>query len=786
MPTYITSCDEFNNLTHEIWNFKIIKSDYTCYQLDHLIKTLSTKYNYPFIKHNGTGGIEFYKKDNFNKLCDFFDKLNIEYELKKINVNKLRENVKTIKRNEIKENEYIDYLNDEHKQLITKDEFNNIITKLNIKFTFLNIFCNTHLIKQNFKKILIQFLKKTYELKLYKNNEHKIKLLNKFCETHIIKYKILIQSLKKTFELKPYQIEARICFNNHKERFQHLIVAPTGVGKTVIFSVFICDHIIKHKKDIIILTKRKDILTNMKDRINNYIDLFVKNNITTKFDYSIIDCLNYCSTERLNKKTDKPRIFIINWDKFTSSNNTNHNNINWSKFGLIIVDESHWIGSPQIFNTMKHIKDHTTVDYIGLSATPIRISSTNQQNILNIFGSNSEYNILFEYSYYEALINKYICPIKYTIIDINENDLNNNSDLKSGMVLSEKSYNKIWLQIKTKIIDYIYFKKGIFWFKSRKDMLNFYNKMKNKVGDLKLIPTMSISNDDNDSMKKIIKDSELSNNDFDTGLTTFTNTNENVILLSVFRAVEGFDDQRIEFGIRMYYSNHIDVLNESQKMGRLNRLFLNNPNSVKKCGYYGTLEISDNTELIKKSLIQRFRSWITFAKTYATYKNGTKIKINKEDTENKTKELISMYFDIDKLKIYEIDLQKDILDKLNFKDFDKYKIRNALISENKNNTGDDIINVKSKYDEWAFENNFPTIDELDDLGFNDLKWLFNIKEDDYLSWIELKKVCKKYQNKYPDLDYVELYNKISKKYNIPFEPEEIYKSKFNNFNDLFN
>jgi superfamily II DNA or RNA helicase len=132
MSTLKTSCDEFNNLTHVIWNFKIIKSDYSCYQLDDIINKLSTEYNYPFIKHNGTGGTEFYKKDDFNKLCDFFDKINVEYELEKIDVDNLRENIKMINIDEIKENEDIDFLNDKNKKLITKNELNNIITKLEL------------------------------------------------------------------------------------------------------------------------------------------------------------------------------------------------------------------------------------------------------------------------------------------------------------------------------------------------------------------------------------------------------------------------------------------------------------------------------------------------------------------------------------------------------------------------------------------------------------------------------------------------------------------------------
>ena len=78
----------------------------------------------------------------------------------------------------------------------------------------------------------------------------------------------------------------------------------------------------------------------------------------------------------------------------------------------------------------------------------------------------------------------------------------------------------------------------------------------------------------------------------------------------------------------MYFSLKNEPLNESQKMGRLCRWFENNPNGIKKCGYYGSIELFNNPEDIKKSLIMRFRSWIKFIEL------NTKISSN----ENKNKQ----------------------------------------------------------------------------------------------------------------------------------------------------
>ena len=618
---YKTCYCDFDNTTHEIWAFDIIESKYSCYQLDDIINKLSSTYATPYIKYKGTGGTEFYKKDNINKLCKFFDDINVKYNLIKINIDELK--IGNITKKEIIEHEEIDE-NNKQKQIISKHELNEIIKKLKLS----------------------------------------------------------------TFEFKSYQEEANNNIQNYNSRLKHLLISPTGTGKTIIFTFNICKSIIKNKKNIMILTKKKEILHQMKERINNYINLFIKNNLIESFDYNIIECLNNCSNNKINKKRDNPSIFIVNWDKFTSSNETDCKQIDWNLFDLIVLDESHWVSANGIYKVMKHIKDNTNVNYIGFSATPVRLNYDSQANILDIFGNKQDYNVIFEYTYYEAIKNKHICPIRYTMIDIDTEDLVyddkdkdiDNSEKQQSKVLSTKSYKKVWKQINKKIIEKTNFKKGILYFRSRKDLLKFYNKMKNKITDFKLIPTISNSNNENDSINELIDESNLTTNDFENGITEFKNENNNAILLSVFRATEGFDDDKIEFAVRMYFSYSVNILMETQRMGRIIRLYQNNPNSVKKCGYYATLEINNDVELIKKSLIKRFRSWIQFAKKY----NKKQERNDINDKKIEIKEIITTYFDIKQLKLYNIDLDKDILSKLNFKDFDKHKIKQALKRYNDN------------------------------------------------------------------------------------------------------
>ena len=69
--SYITSSDNFDNSTYKIILYTIIKSKYSCYQLDWIIQQLSTKYYYPFEKFTGSGDTEFYKLDDFLKLSAF-------------------------------------------------------------------------------------------------------------------------------------------------------------------------------------------------------------------------------------------------------------------------------------------------------------------------------------------------------------------------------------------------------------------------------------------------------------------------------------------------------------------------------------------------------------------------------------------------------------------------------------------------------------------------------------------------------------------------------------------
>lgn len=131
---YITCCDYFDSSTHYIELYDIIESKYNCYQLDWIIQQLCTKYSYPFTKCFGTGGKEFYKLDDWNKLSAFFNSLNIKCNRKEIDIDDFK------KKNNITPIDYasteIDDLTNFNSHSVNIDELNLIVRNLNLDTKF--------------------------------------------------------------------------------------------------------------------------------------------------------------------------------------------------------------------------------------------------------------------------------------------------------------------------------------------------------------------------------------------------------------------------------------------------------------------------------------------------------------------------------------------------------------------------------------------------------------------------------------------------------------------------
>jgi hypothetical protein len=93
MMHYITAEKDFDNTTHAIWLFTIKQSKYNCYQLDYIIRIMSTQHSTPYQKYNNTSGTAFYYFDSIDNLCEFLDKINVKYDLKQIDVDSVKKNI---------------------------------------------------------------------------------------------------------------------------------------------------------------------------------------------------------------------------------------------------------------------------------------------------------------------------------------------------------------------------------------------------------------------------------------------------------------------------------------------------------------------------------------------------------------------------------------------------------------------------------------------------------------------------------------------------------------------
>lgn len=733
MASYITPEPEFDNMSHNIWNFTITSSKWNCYQIDKIIQYASRTHSMPYVKHDSTGGTEHYKFTHIDDLQNFFDKFDIKYVMEKINVDELRSEISKLNMDDCDELDIID--------------------------------------KKEIRHILL--------------DEEITKNIDKIFNTKFI--------------LKDYQNDMRKLIANRTERLFHLIVSPTGTGKTVVFSIVAFDEILKSKKDIMIVIKRKDVLSQLIDRIKNYLEIFNKDKIITLSEnhVNIVSCIDDCTIEKLNKKEEnKSQIYLVNFDKFTSSEkNKKYSDIKFDKFGMIIVDESHWCGAQKIYNFMKYVKNETTVDVVGFSATPLRCSTSHRERTEELFSDKDKnLNVLFEYSYYDALKNLDICPIQWMPISMDPDDFedvkdNENDDCsddiykdkKDYKVLNEDSYEKVWNVI-SKIESFR--KKGILWFRQRTDMLSFYNNMKDKLKEYTIYCTMSYES--NDKIFDLVEKSGLDNDHFKNAIHNFGKQTEKSLLFAVNRATEGFDDDIIDFCARMYYSTSVDPVTETQRMGRLNRWYKNDP-TQKKIGHFATLEIS-NVDELKKSILARLKSWITFARSYdKSGESGRKI----DDIKKEIEEIITRYVSADILNTYKIDIKKEIVDAFFKREKDITVIRRELIKENKKRASEkrELIKTKVLYDEWAKERNYPICDELEELDNKiSFGWLFDIKNNEYLAWDELVKLCREVRyTKYKNIkNFACIYQEMIKDgYNIPKEPEVFYKGKFTTYTELF-
>lgn len=433
-----------------------------------------------------------------------------------------------------------------------------------------------------------------------KNTKELQKLLNKFTQDKLLKlydnikqkletgytkdqilncydiYEPIANTIIKEIENKfVYRYGQDIAHNEFKNilelaSYWGLLICPTGYGKSILHNLFIASYWNKYNKNIMLITKRKDILQDQLCTLNDKLDILKLNGIL-KNNFVVLDQVNSFNCNKINKCNNNTLI-VINIDKLIN----NYEFIKWDKIGFTIFDEVHWLSGKETFIMANNIKKHVKF-CIGSSATPIRADKESQENIKKLFGD--PLNVLYEISYIDAWKNNIIVPIyhKYFVINkglynIKETEGKVKYDFKKEAkdIISNNMVNYLNQTIYKKCICFCRDKKSLVeWRKylSSVKTLNNYNIYVSFTKDKKIC--------------KHIEKIKLDNlNEFDQ-INDFKRCPNNAILLVVFRANEGFDDPFVEIVADLDFVEVRSPLFLLQKIGRAQRICNN-----KKCGYY--------------------------------------------------------------------------------------------------------------------------------------------------------------------------------------------------------
>jgi superfamily II DNA or RNA helicase len=413
-----------------------------------------------------------------------------------------------------------------------------------------------------------------------------------------------------------------------------------------------------NKNNILILTKRKDLLTDLYESLIYNIKLLQFNNLfPSNKEINIINLFDKFSNIK-NYNKDKNNIFIINIDKLIGyKNNTNNIDINQNLIKLLdinyninfcIFDEIHWCGSVFAYHMMNYIKSKVNF-IIGTSATPVRTMYENQQNAIKIFNKTKLNNTIYEavdleileqLTYEECWENNLILPVEHHYLQISGIIKEERSDIgkKTYYTLTEEGYYEYLTQINNIWKKTIY-GKSIFYFESRKSLLTFYKFLlynKDKLNHLEIINncinniymSFTISSNKEDCINCLdnkcincftankINELELKPYNIINGIKQFKKNNNNSILFVIARAIEGFNDPKVEIVANIDYVMSRNILQTIQKIGRVQRIYCKN----KQLGHF--ISPVPNNEKCKNALLQSIYDYINYVFTKNKYIKG--------------------------------------------------------------------------------------------------------------------------------------------------------------------
>lgn len=221
----------------------------------------------------------------------------------------------------------------EHYYFICIDDLKKYFDILQIKYKYEEV--DVNLMRKTMKNIIN---KENYDTKKVNINNDILKDVDN---------KLLLYQ-KPSLVLHKFQQDILTLVNNAKKRLFHLIIAPTGTGKTITFTSILLRNMVNQKKNVLIVTKKKEILNQVVDNISENIQKIINSKIVNiNFTPKIIDCTDYYTVNKINKLKQNPCVYIINFDKFTNTN-IDYKKINFDNFGMMIIDEAHWVGAEKI------------------------------------------------------------------------------------------------------------------------------------------------------------------------------------------------------------------------------------------------------------------------------------------------------------------------------------------------------------------------------------------------------------------------------------------------------
>jgi len=332
--SYITPESMFDNTTHDIWLFKMIESEYDCYQLDKLIQDMSSVHNIPYRKFNGTGGKEHYHAELVNNLCNFLTKINVIYEVNKLDIDEYRKEINY--ESEI-DNPEIDYNKKINKVKLSDEQF-KVIEKLfsisdddKIKNNILNDIeidnePNNSLDSINSKKKI-------------KKRQNKVPIAD-IIDEDIAPVSVTNESFYRYGQQKAYEAFVTVL---KLVSYWGLLLAPTAWGKSFVHLLYIAAYLYKFQgtdtkpKNIILMSMRVDVCKDLCSDMKTEIIKLIKKGRFPNIKYEIVDQYSNWDVNMINKDTGVTKIIIINTSKLIISKKKNKvenkllHQIDWSK-----------------------------------------------------------------------------------------------------------------------------------------------------------------------------------------------------------------------------------------------------------------------------------------------------------------------------------------------------------------------------------------------------------------------------------------------------------------------